>query len=112
MKVVFSDLDFTRVGLMKSVLDAAGIACYIQNQHTHTLVSSMPIELFYPKLCVVDDGDEVEALGLIGQVMGSRHPDADLDLQWQCVGCGEMVPEVFGSCWNCELVRESGDFDV
>jgi hypothetical protein len=25
--------------------------------------------------------------------------------EWNCPSCGELVPENFGICWNCEAVR-------
>jgi rubrerythrin len=105
MKEVFTDVDFTRVGFFKSALDEAGIACYIQNENTHTLMSSMPIALFYPKLCVVNDEDESRARELLRALRGD---DGRVVEEWRCLNCGESVPGEFGSCWKCEAVREDG----
>ncbi|TLD70594.1 DUF2007 domain-containing protein [Phragmitibacter flavus] len=103
MKQVFTDRDYTRVGFLKSVLEGAGIACYIQNEHTNSMMAHSLLPMFYPKLCVLNDEDVPAALELVRGFVGDSRVVAD---EWQCVKCGESVPGEFGSCWKCETLRD------
>lgn len=105
---VYSDRDYTRVGLMKSILDNAGIPCFIQNQHTNSLMANIPLPLFHPKLWILDESAFEEAAQLIREALGGLGTMTSGE-EWQCRGCCEWVPVEFGSCWNCELMREEDE---
>lgn len=105
---IYTHQDYTRVGFMKSILDHAGIPCFIQNQHTNTIMSGIPVPLFYPKLCILDETDFDEANRLVLEAQGQLSTNGFVEA-WQCHRCGEWVPGEFGSCWNCELMREEDE---
>jgi hypothetical protein len=104
MKSVFCDREPARVGYFQSVLENAGIATFIRNQHTNTTMSEMPSGLFFPVLCVVNDDDFDQAIALILQV---RDGTPDGLPEWICEKCRESVPGGFDLCWNCGSERAS-----
>jgi hypothetical protein len=62
MKRLFSSPDSAEVGLIRSRLEAAGIACEIRNEH---LSPAMPGAPFYPELWVLQDEQFAEASELL-----------------------------------------------
>jgi hypothetical protein len=107
MKEVFVHHDPTMVGLQKSLLEQAGIDCFIRNENTSATLGAGVLGLvqspiFDPVLCIVDDDRYDEALALIGKnKSASQPPRAD----WRCPKCGENVPGNFETCWNCSTAR-------
>jgi hypothetical protein len=109
MREVFVHQDSTRVGFFKSVLDEAGIANLIRNEHSNTLLTGMPSPVFFPALCVVHDEDYDRALELLREFVDeppSQAPD------WICDKCGAEVPGNFDSCWECGESRSGADCEV
>lgn len=98
MKELYTNMDSSRIGLYKSILDEAGIASYIQNENTAQLVN-MISPIFQPTLCIVDDDRYDEAVALLKPLNyneTSELPD------WTCAKCSESNPGSFDVCWNCE----------
>ena len=67
MQEVFVHHDLTVVGLHKSTLEQAGIACFIRNENTSASLGAgflglVQSPIFNPVLCIVDDDryDEAE----------------------------------------------------
>jgi hypothetical protein len=100
MKVIFKHADSAQVGLYKSFLDEAGIACFIQND-AGGVITSVP---FYPTLCVVNDADADQARRLLAD---REKPAATAGRDWICPHCQSLVPAGFDQCWNCERERGS-----
>ena len=65
MKQVFSSPDSAQVGLARSILEAAGIACEVRNDAVSQAMWAMP---FIPELWVVRDEDYEEARRLVSSV--------------------------------------------
>lgn len=107
MKEIFSDPDYTRVGYYESVLKEAGIRCFVQNAYSHNLLTGIPSHLFYPKLCIVDDGDLEAALELLKPLRQMEAPSAPPRADWTCPQCGEQVPGGFDRCWKCGRGRDA-----
>ncbi len=101
MKVVFTHFDSARVGLCKSLLDEAGITTFIRNEASGNL-TSIPVPVFYPALCVVNDADFDRARGLIAAQIA---PVVSTGADWICPHCQSRVPAGFAQCWNCERER-------
>ena len=99
MREIFVNQDHARVGYYKSLLDEAGIPCFIRNKHTNHSMTSMPSPVFFPALCVVDDADYDEAMQLLGEIHHPADPPDPSD--WICPGCNEVIPGSFDSCWQC-----------
>jgi hypothetical protein len=62
MKRVFSSPDSAEVGLVRSVLEAADIACEVRNEAVSQAMPGFP---FVPELWVLRDDDYDEAARLI-----------------------------------------------
>lgn len=105
MKELYTNMDSSRIGLYKSILDEAGIASYIQNENTAQLVN-MISPIFQPTLCIVDDDRYDEAVALLKPLNykeTSELPD------WTCAQCSESNPGSFEVCWNCENERQHAE---
>ncbi len=110
MKEIFVHHDPTIVGLKKSILEQAGIDCFIRNENTSATFGAGALGLvqsaaFDPVLCIVDDTRYEEAIALVG------NPNAPPPLpqpEWRCPKCGEMVPGNFDICWNCSGTLSQG----
>jgi len=107
MKEVFVHNDLTVVGLHKSTLEQAGIACFIRNENTSASLGAgflglVQSPIFDPVLCIADDDRYDEAMALLGKgKTAPALPRAD----WQCPKCGEIVPGNFEICWNCSSAQ-------
>lgn len=97
MKELYTSMDSSRIGFYKSVLDEAGIVCFIQNEiGAQTLNVISPI--FQPTLCIVDDSRFEEAVELLKP---HHYPEETASSDWTCPKCGEDNPAGFEVCWNC-----------
>lgn len=103
MREISVHRDPTVVGFQKSILESAGILCFIRNEHTSASMGAGMMGLFQshifdPVLCIVDDDRYEEAVKLIAAPASyrtSERPD------WKCPVCGEQVPGSFETCWKC-----------
>ena len=62
MKQLFASPDSVQMGLFRSRLEAAGIACEMRNEH---LSQAMPGTPFDPELWVLDDAQFAESSALL-----------------------------------------------
>ncbi len=104
MQPVFVHRDPTLVGLKKSILEEAGIACFIQNESTSAtfgagMLGLVQSAVFDPTLCIVDDARYDEAIALLN----TTPEPVPRGMEWVCPRCSETVPENFGTCWNCSF---------
>lgn len=103
MKEVFEHHDPTVVGLHKSTLEQAGIACFIRNENTSASLGAgflglVQSPIFDPVLCIIDDNRYEEAMALLGN---AKAPPLLPRADWRCPECGQIVPGNFDECWNC-----------
>ncbi|HEV7401563.1 MAG TPA: DUF2007 domain-containing protein [Chthoniobacteraceae bacterium] len=104
MREVYRNSDSGLVALYRSVLEDAGIVCHVYNWTTQQAVfrgcaaALVPLPMFFPTLCVVNDDDYAEAMSVL------RTPAA-AGADWTCASCGETVPGNFTSCWKCQAAR-------
>lgn len=103
MKEVFIDPDPARVGLYKTVLENAGIGCFIRGEYGSTSLASRKSTFFAPSLCVLNDEDYDRAKALLAEF--AEAPMAVEEQEWTCPACQEAVPGTFDSCWKCGAVR-------
>ncbi len=79
MREVFRDCDQTRVDLRRSVLESAGIRCFVRNEATHNaivgglMVAFFPLPEFFPTLCIVDDEEYEAAM----EILRSEPPEEE-----------------------------------
>jgi len=95
MKIVFSNLDRATVGLYKSLLDDAGIVCFVNNE-------DIPLPFLPAALCVTNDEDSDRAKELIASY---HRAAANGGGEWICPKCQSVVPAGFDSCWQCQADR-------
>ena len=106
MTEIFFNPDLTQLAHCKSILDEAGIACFIRNEDTHDLIAGLPDPLRQPSLCVTNDADAERARELLRDFAGAEKTDAP---DWKCPQCSETVPGNFSSCWKCEALRPGAE---
>ena len=107
MKPVFVHHDPTIVGLKKSILEEAGIDCFIQNENTSAtfgagMLGLIQSPVFDPTLCIVDDSRYGDAMALLN---AAAEAPLVVRADWSCPHCGESVPGNFETCWNCSNNR-------
>jgi hypothetical protein len=101
--------DHVRVGFCKSVLEEAGIPCFIRNENTNNTMTGMPSPLFFPALCVLNDDDIERSRELLNAFLNTP-PSSDPD--WTCPSpaCAEPgIPGSFDSCWKCGTLKHAAD---
>jgi hypothetical protein len=100
MKMLFTSMNRTEVGMLRSIIEEAGIEFEVRNEATNV---NYPTGPFYPELWVVHDEDFDKAVEL-RETWRAAPPVAQSP--WTCPGCGEQLEAQFTSCWKCGAVRE------
>ena len=99
MRDLYSGNDTTLGGYYQSVLESAGVPCFVRNFYDgYSSISSVST----PTLCVTHDEDYDRAVEILRQTRPAEpanRPD------WTCPECGEEVPGTFDSCWKCGAER-------
>ena len=105
MKEVFSSASPASVALRKTVLENAGILCFVRNETSQqaiargVMLAFFPVPDFWPTLCVMNEEDFPAAMDVLRDVADEG---AAAWPEWKCSRCGEMVPGHFTQCWNCD----------
>lgn len=89
---------------LRSVLEAAGIACFVRNEGLVSAIGELPFVECWPEVWVVHNRDVLEARGLIDSVI--RAPALPPGADWICRECGERVEGQFDACWRCSAERD------
>jgi hypothetical protein len=97
MKRFFTSPDLAAVSELKDMLEAAGIACFINNEVVSALAGGIPQTESWPELWIDDDAREAEALQIKKQWQAPQTEGTS----WTCPKCGEKLEPQFTSCWNC-----------
>ena len=97
MKLLYTSNDIRTIGVLRSVLDEAGIAYEVRNE-----TMPYPGAIFDPEVWVIEDGEFARACGLRDAV--TRVPPVS-QTPWTCPSCGEKLEGQFGSCWKCGANR-------
>ena len=100
MKMLYSSMNRTEVGLLRSLLEEAGIEFEVRNEFMN---ANYPIAPFYPELWVIQDEDFIKAAEIRD---AWRATPAAIPSPWTCPGCGEQLDGQFTSCWKCGANRE------
>ena len=86
----------------RTVLEGAGIACLIKNEHLRGAMGEIPPSECWPELWILDDDDAEEAQALID---GLVHQASEIE-PWTCPRCKEIVEPPLTECWNCSTGPE------
>ena len=100
MKLLYASNDVRTIGVLRSVLDEAGIAYEVRNE-----TMPYPGAIFDPEVWVIEDGEFARACGLRDVV--TQLPPVS-QTPWTCPSCGEKLEGQFGSCWKCGANRNAG----
>ncbi len=100
MKMLFTSPEGPEVGLVKGLLDEAGIPCEVRNENSY---ASFAAGSFAPELWVLDDADFPKAAELRDAWCQSNAATGD---SWICPSCGEKSEGQFASCWKCGTARK------
>lgn len=98
MKLLYTSLNLTEIGLLRGLLESHGIKCTVRNEMLSTLAGEVPFTECAPQLWVRSDGDLPRARDILEDF--NREPDAP-QRPWTCPDCGEQVDGQFAACWNC-----------
>lgn len=101
MRDLITSIDSTRLGFFKSILDEAGIACFIRNETTAQLTNIF-IGPLQPTLCLVDEADFERASALLLPHQSAATGSTE---EWLCPACKESNPASFELCWKCQTAK-------
>ena len=101
MKRVFSSPDSAELGLLKNVLEKAGIRCVEVNGQ---MAQMIPTPLFQAEVWVEREEDYGEALALIA---AWQNPTPASEALWTCSRCGVELGDQFSKCWKCGTPRHA-----
>src|SRR5258708_418494 len=99
MKMLFTSMDRTKVGILRCIIEEAGIEFEVRNDATN---ANYPTEPFCPELWIIHDEDFAKAVELRDAWRAT--PSVELT-PWTCPGCGEKLEAQFSSCWKCGAIR-------
>jgi len=97
VKRVFRHDSRAEVGLLRGLLEHAGIVCITKNEQLSGALGEIPFLDCQPELWVVDDADEVRADAIIK----AHYRRSDYHADWRCRACGEVNEGQFAACWSC-----------
>ena len=98
MTEIFRDKSSVTVGHYKSILEDAGILVMVRNESL--ALTEVPIPVFFPALCVMNDEDEERAIKILRDYQAKEKEIATGENQ-VCSKCGETNPPNFEICWSC-----------
>ena len=101
MRILYSSMNLSEIGLLKSLMAEEGIECVIRNEHTSRLMGSVPFTECFPELWVTNESDLPRAEALLQQWQGNQNLEP-----WTCPECGEENEGQFGACWKCGYALE------
>jgi hypothetical protein len=101
MKRVFTSMDSAEVGLLKNVLQKAGIRCVEKNEQLAQVIPSAP---FQAELWVENEADYPAAATLLAEW---QNPTSGAGAGWTCSRCGEKLESQFSKCWKCGTRRDA-----
>jgi hypothetical protein len=100
MRDLITSIDSTRLGFFRSILEEAGIACFIRNETTSQLTNIF-IGPLQPTLCLVEDADFERA----SELLPHQSEGACTAEEWLCPDCKESNPASFEVCWKCQTAK-------
>lgn len=102
MKRIFTSPDSAQLGLLKNMLEKAGIRCVEINEQ---MAQTIPAAPFQAELWVEQESDYAEAKALLA---AWTDPTPATAPGWVCFRCGELLGSQFSKCWKCGTHRQAG----
>ena len=95
---IFRDISPVKVGYYQSVLEEQGIQTFVRNENL--ALTEVPIPVFYPALCILNDEDYEHAIKILQETMKKEQAEAHTP-DITCPKCKEENPASFETCWSC-----------
>ena len=103
MRKVFGSANLIEVKTVQHLLDAAGIATELRNEHTGTM---LPLgDLSEIELRVKDARQAEAAEAVVRDYVNTTRSADDTRPDWRCTPCGDSSPASFDVCWQCGAER-------
>ena len=100
MKCLYETADRTRAQLLRSALEAEGVAAIVQGEHLTPLQGETPAGASAQyRVCIVDDEQSPKAERLTKEWLATQ--TTTRTDPWICTSCGERHEAQFRSCWRC-----------
>jgi hypothetical protein len=103
MKRGSTSRDSAELGLLKNMLDEAGIRCALKNEQLSQVLPEAP---FNVELWVENNDDFQRAHDLCHTWFDSLPGATGI---WTCAECGQRLRGQFDSCWKCGTKRAAAD---
>jgi hypothetical protein len=102
MKCIYTSPDLAELGLLKNILQKAGIRCMERNEEVARTIPAAP---FQAEVWIENDEDYSRAQALVAEW---RHPTRSEGPPWTCSKCGEVLGSQFVKCWKCGTGQHAG----
>ncbi|MGD8476308.1 MAG: DUF2007 domain-containing protein [Burkholderiales bacterium] len=97
MRRIYSAATLPDAHLVAGLLAHAGIAAKVFNENAQGGVGEIPFTHAWPEVWIEDERDIARALEII-----RRFEHGGSNAQVACNACGELNPDNFEICWNCQ----------
>ena len=105
MQKFYSDYNQVKVRQIKSLLDDAGIPCFVKNEYIQGASGEIPPHETLPEVWLVDNAWYAKAQALLEQFEQDLSEYAQE--VWHCKKCQEQNEGQFLICWQCQQSRPS-----
>ncbi len=89
--------------LIRSYLEARGIAAIVRGEHLIGGIGELPVDVC--RVWIVEDQDFVRADELVREYLSGDAERLHRNAGWCCRGCGEDIEGQFTDCWRCGAAR-------
>jgi len=97
MKRLVKDAPVPEIGLIRGLLERAGIPCVTRNEQLAGALGEIPFLECDPELWVLHDEDLPRAR----QILEAHQAPPLKASRWHCRECGELIDGQFEVCWRC-----------
>jgi hypothetical protein len=97
MKRLMRSSTVSEIGLVRGLLERAGITCLTKNEQLAGALGDIPFLECEPELWIVHDDDLARAK----RILAEHEAPASASSRWRCNHCGEIIDGQFGACWQC-----------
>jgi len=97
MKRLLKDSSVAELGLVRGLLERAGIECITKNEQLAGALGDIPFLECEPELWVLHDPDLPRA----EEILAAHRAPAIAAGRWRCSHCGELIDGQFEACWQC-----------
>ncbi len=93
---VYTAADLPEAHLVAQLLERAGIAARVFNEHAQGGLGEIPFTQAWPEVWLLEDDDVPRARRVLDDWQKAPRPAPR-----RCAGCGEDNPGGFETCWRC-----------